>query len=96
MPRRYTYTIDLIPAEEGGYVVRVPALRGCFTQGETRKEALAMARDAIACCLESLAQHGDPIPVEEPRHSTTARVRVSAPMEARIAQPCQGASPLAG
>lgn len=79
MPHRYTYTIQLIPAKEGGYVVRVPTLPGCFTQGETRKEALAMARDAIACCLASLAEHGDPIPAEEPRHSLRARVRVSFP-----------------
>lgn len=48
MPRRYTYTIQLIPAAEGGHVVRVPALPGCFTQGETKKEALAMAREHVS------------------------------------------------
>jgi antitoxin HicB len=76
MPHRYTYTVRLLPAAEGGYVVTVPALPGCFTQGETKKEALAMARDAIACCLQSLAQHGGPIPVEG-QHSLATRVRVS-------------------
>lgn len=78
MPHRSTYTVRLLPAEEGGYVVTVPALPGCFTEGETKKEALAMARDAISCCLTSLAQHGDPIPVERSPHSLTTRVRVSA------------------
>lgn len=57
------YTVVLIP-EEGEYVVMVPALPGCVTQGSTRDEALAMARDAITGYLDSLAQHGEPIPEE--------------------------------
>ena len=32
----------------------VPALDGCFTQGSTEEEALANAREAIACYLEGL------------------------------------------
>jgi predicted RNase H-like HicB family nuclease len=42
--------------------VSVPALSGCFTQGETREEALAMIREAIEGYIESLVAHGDPIP----------------------------------
>jgi antitoxin HicB len=42
--------------------VSVPRLRGCFSQGETREEALAMIREAIELYLESLDAHGDPIP----------------------------------
>jgi predicted RNase H-like HicB family nuclease len=34
------FNIILAPAEEGGFNVTVPALEGCFTQGETEKEAL--------------------------------------------------------
>lgn len=80
MDRAYTYSIQLAPAEEGGYVVTVPALPGCFTQGETYEEAVAMAREAIACHLESLAKHGEPIPVEEPEQSPlVTRVRVPVP-----------------
>lgn len=41
------YAVILEPAEEGGYVVSVPVLPGCFTQGETVEEALDMAKDAI-------------------------------------------------
>lgn len=59
-----TYTVLLIPAEEGGYTVRVPALPGCITEGDTLLEALDMSRDAIECYLGSLAQHGEPIPEE--------------------------------
>lgn len=40
----------------------VPALPGCHTQGETREEALAMARDAIEGYLEVLADEGRPLP----------------------------------
>ncbi len=50
------------PAEEGGFIARVPALPGCVTEGDTRAEALAMARDAIRGYLASLKKHGEPWP----------------------------------
>lgn len=34
------FTVILEKAEEGGYNVIVPALDGCFTQGETEEKAL--------------------------------------------------------
>ena len=49
-------------AEEGGFWAEVPALPGCFTQGETRAELLANLRDAIEGCL--LAGSGLP-PAQE-------------------------------
>ena len=48
------FNIILEPADEGGFNVSVPALDGCYTQGETEKEALKNARDAILCYLEGL------------------------------------------
>jgi predicted RNase H-like HicB family nuclease len=33
--------------DEGGYWVKVPALPGCVTQGETLEEALTNAKEAI-------------------------------------------------
>ncbi|HEX2703248.1 MAG TPA: type II toxin-antitoxin system HicB family antitoxin [Solirubrobacteraceae bacterium] len=56
------FEVVLTPEEEGGYSVSVPGLPGCFSQGETRDEALAMIREAIELYLESLDAHGDPIP----------------------------------
>jgi predicted RNase H-like HicB family nuclease len=56
------YEVVLIPEEEGGYSVTVPALPGCVSQGETREEALEMIREAIELYLESLQAHGDPTP----------------------------------
>jgi len=48
------FYVVLEPAEEGGFVVKVPALDGCFTQGETEEEALKNAVEAIICYLEGL------------------------------------------
>ena len=51
----YRYTVVFEPAEEGGYVVTVPALGGLTTQGETLAEARAMAKEAILGYLEAVA-----------------------------------------
>ena len=48
-------------AKEGGYVVSVPSLPGCMSQGETFEEAEKMIKDAIECYCESLAKHKEPI-----------------------------------
>ena len=48
------FNVILEPAEEGGFNVSVPALDGCFTQGDTEEEALENAKEAILCYLEGL------------------------------------------
>ncbi|MCC6776815.1 MAG: type II toxin-antitoxin system HicB family antitoxin [Hyphomicrobiales bacterium] len=48
----HTFTVVLEPAEEGGFVVTVPALPGIGTQGETYDEAIANAREAIELVIE--------------------------------------------
>ena len=48
------FVVMLEPAEEGGFNVSVPALDGCFTQGETEEESLENAKEAILCYLEGL------------------------------------------
>ncbi|MFH0861565.1 MAG: type II toxin-antitoxin system HicB family antitoxin [Candidatus Altiarchaeota archaeon] len=52
------YKVVLQPDEEGGYNVVVVGLPGCFSQGETKKEALANAREAIECHLAALQDSG--------------------------------------
>ena len=44
--------IVLEPSDEGGYTVYAPSLPGCISEGETREEALANVREAIALYLE--------------------------------------------
>lgn len=56
------YRVLIEPDEDGAYVVEVPALPGCISEGPTRQEALENVRDAIAGYLESLKKHGEPIP----------------------------------
>jgi predicted RNase H-like HicB family nuclease len=46
-----TYRVVLIESEEG-FAVGCPALPGCWTQGQTREEALANIREAIALWVE--------------------------------------------
>lgn len=48
------FNVVLEKAEEGGFNVTVPALDGCFTQGDTEEEALSNASEAIKCYLEGL------------------------------------------
>ncbi len=48
------FNVILKQAEEGGYDVVVPALDGCFTQGDTESEAIKNAKEAIICYLEGL------------------------------------------
>lgn len=46
------YTVVLEKESDGGYVVNVPALPGCVSQGDSRAEALANIREAIAVYLD--------------------------------------------
>ena len=57
-----TYRILLTPEAEGGFSVSVPALPGCFTQGETIAEAIEMAKEAISLYIETLQADGEVIP----------------------------------
>ena len=38
--------------EDGDFVARVPSLKGCWSQGKTREEALANIKEAIELFLE--------------------------------------------
>ncbi len=51
-------------AEEGGYVVSVPDLPGCVSQGDTFEEAWEMIQDAMEGWLEVAVSNNDPIPVK--------------------------------
>ncbi len=76
MSREYSFTIILHPEpEDGGYSVTVPALPGCYAQGETIEQAVARAREAIRLHIEGLIEDGDPVPVEtEPAQAIIVKV----------------------
>ncbi len=48
--------------EDGLWVVDVPSLPGCISQGKTKEEALANIRDAITGYIEALKADNLPIP----------------------------------
>jgi antitoxin HicB len=56
------YRVLIEPDEDGVFVAEVPVLPGCVSQGRTRSEALDNVKEAIVAYLESLKQHGEPIP----------------------------------
>jgi len=56
------YRVLINPDEDGVYVAEVPSLPGCVSQGATREDAIENIREAIALYLESLEEHGDPVP----------------------------------
>ena len=68
-----TFVVVLEPdVEEGGFVVRVPALPEIVTEGDTETEAVAMAEDAIRLVLDDRAARGQPMPSEIVREVTVS------------------------
>ena len=56
--------IVIYPGEDGYWVAECPNLPGCITQGRTREEAIANARDAIHEYVVALEEDRLPIPEE--------------------------------
>ena len=59
---KHYYPAVFETAEEGGYVVIIPDLDGCFTQGSDLEDAMWMAQDAIGCWLDELEEKDYPVP----------------------------------
>jgi predicted RNase H-like HicB family nuclease len=61
------YTVILDQESDGGYVVMVPSLPGCVSQGDSREETLANIREAAELYIEDCIEAGDPVPTESGR-----------------------------
>ena len=61
----YRCTIILEREADGGFHGCCPALKSCYSQGDSLDEAVANIREAIGACLESVEAHGEPIPRED-------------------------------
>lgn len=57
----------LIEKTDNGYSAYAPDLPGCVAAADTRAEVEELIREAIVLHLESLREHGEPIP--EPQTS---------------------------
>ena len=56
------YPVVIYPADEGGYVAEVPALKGCLAQGETPAECLKELKKVQALWLESAKRNNEKVP----------------------------------
>ena len=59
------YTILIYRAEEGGFWAEVPALSGCFSQGETVEETMVNTKEAIELHISCLREDNEEIPVDD-------------------------------
>jgi predicted RNase H-like HicB family nuclease len=52
------YSVVIHEDSEGGYWAEVPALPGCYSQGETLPELMDNVREAIAGVVEVMREQG--------------------------------------
>ena len=57
--------VILYPGEDGYFVVEVPSLPGCISQGKNREEALANIEEAMSLYIEVLEERGESIPEDK-------------------------------
>ena len=62
MATNYSFSVVLEPQEGGGFTVLVPALPEVVTEGDSEREALANAEEAIRAVLAFRRDHGIGIP----------------------------------
>ncbi len=56
------YLVVIEPADDGSFSAYVPDLPGCVSCGETREEVEQLIREAIGLHIESMREHGEPVP----------------------------------
>ena len=59
-PVKYPFVI--YPADEGGYVAEVPALKGCLAQGDTLEETLNELATVAELWISTAKSHGEKLP----------------------------------
>jgi predicted RNase H-like HicB family nuclease len=69
----YEFTVVIERDEDGRFVAVVPALQGCYTEGDTEQEARDLIEDAIRLHVEDRLERGDPIHEEV----GSSRVRIA-------------------
>jgi predicted RNase H-like HicB family nuclease len=56
--------VVIYPGEDGYWVAECPSLPGCVSQGKTREEAVANAREAIREYVIALEEDNLPVPAD--------------------------------
>lgn len=62
--KRYKFRIVVEQDEDGVYIVSVPSLKGCYSQGGSIDEAVVNIKDAIRLHIEARESLGEQVPVE--------------------------------
>lgn len=60
--KSYIFKVELSQDEDGRWNAVIPALRACYTWGNSKEEALAWIQDAAKCCVEEMLAHREPLP----------------------------------
>ena len=68
------YAVMIEEADDGSFSAYVPDLPGCVSCGDTRQEAEQLIKEAVALHIESLQQHGEPVP-----RAKTVAIRLDIP-----------------
>ena len=68
------YVVVIEKAKDGSYSAYVPDLPGCVSSGDTLDEVRTMIEEAVALHVESLREHGEPVP---PPAATTHTVHAA-------------------
>ena len=79
MEKRLTYTVNIERDEDGIYIVSVPSLPGCLTQGKTFDDAMKMAQEAIVAFITTLVRRGKKIPTEKSNMVSPFAVSIISP-----------------
>ncbi len=81
LSRKYTCAMQrltlpvILESDEDGYFVSCPALQGCYSQGETYEEAMAIIKDAMRLHIEDRLANGEGVP--EPVSISLSTVEVT-------------------
>ena len=59
---KYVYPAIFTPEESGGYSIRFPDIKNCFTDGNDLSDAMQQAADVVCLMLYDLEQAGASIP----------------------------------
>jgi predicted RNase H-like HicB family nuclease len=71
--KTYEFTVVIERDEDGRFVAVVPALQGCYTEGETEQEARELIEDAIRLHIQDRLERGEQIHEEV----GSSRVRIA-------------------
>lgn len=76
MPK-FNFTVVYEKQSDGSYVVSVPALPGCNTEGRTFEEAQQMVAEAIRSYVGSLRKHGENVPTDIFKNQFVGNVEIA-------------------